>query len=461
MRDIPSALAMVTDDATEAFAAKPGASSRKSWLRRRPHSPPPCYIAQLPEKILFEIFMLHCLPPRWDACSRAPPAPMVLSHVCRQWRLIALSLPILWSWFSPAVWRAYAENPAPILLVQLWLERSRGCPLALNFGPERIFPATRLLFPNIHRWGSFDVILSDDIAKDLVNAPLENAFLLERLDVTTYSLSQELHDEWADCLPRLPNLRRLAWKSSNSPELLLQNAPWSSLTHIELFISLSMKECVSLLGLCTQAMHIGIGVVTSVADDITSVPTMLPRLAYLRVQLHSDAVGALLRHFTLPSLRTLRFNTLYPSTTRQSNGFEDFVLRSSCVLEILHIHDVDLHEDDLVCFLGMPCLQSLREFKVTSKNMTQRTLSRLIYPNAPGVEGIFPHLERLHLEYIRAPDGLLSDMIASRWRPVRDNNLPASLQNVGVVPHSIHSHGRDRSHLKKFAEQGLWVGMKW
>ncbi|KAF8882227.1 hypothetical protein BD779DRAFT_935519 [Infundibulicybe gibba] len=105
----------------------------------------------LPVEILTEIF-LCCL----DASEYITPsrrdAPLLLCQICRHWREVALSTPLLWSSLE-----VYERPPMPSL-VQCWLERSQPYPVSLS-----IFPAapmcgwkTKDIFDhfleNVSRW---------------------------------------------------------------------------------------------------------------------------------------------------------------------------------------------------------------------------------------------------------------------------------------------------------------------
>jgi F-box-like len=56
------------------------------------------HLNNLPPELLGKIF-IHCLPPRvWQPpFPKVREAPMLLCQVCRYWRELALSLPMLWS----------------------------------------------------------------------------------------------------------------------------------------------------------------------------------------------------------------------------------------------------------------------------------------------------------------------------------------------------------------------------
>ncbi|KAJ4485223.1 hypothetical protein J3R30DRAFT_3282930, partial [Lentinula aciculospora] len=93
---------------------------------------------RLPVEILADIF-LHCLP----TINEIPPpcltnqAPLALTSVCREWRLVALNMP--WLWSSPQIRLPPLTNMSSMGLkcqldgIELWLKRSGSTlPLSLS-----------------------------------------------------------------------------------------------------------------------------------------------------------------------------------------------------------------------------------------------------------------------------------------------------------------------------------------
>ncbi|KAF7370895.1 hypothetical protein MSAN_00723400 [Mycena sanguinolenta] len=90
----------------------------------------------IPRDVLLEIFF-HCLPSEHNALIDPTEAPLILGHICRHWRSVAYSAPLLWSSIHiPPL--DYLNTPPHILLelekiVEGWLERSATCPLSVSF----------------------------------------------------------------------------------------------------------------------------------------------------------------------------------------------------------------------------------------------------------------------------------------------------------------------------------------
>ncbi|KAJ6466444.1 hypothetical protein C8R45DRAFT_489205 [Mycena sanguinolenta] len=113
------------------------------------HPIPPVF--RLPVEITSEIF-LHCLPTsyterEWNSANPSEP-PMLLLHVCRIWREIAIGLPALWAKIEFSMDNAHSEKMA-----RTWLKRAKTC----------------LLSVKLHRWPPWDEDeeeTSDDTSSD-------------------------------------------------------------------------------------------------------------------------------------------------------------------------------------------------------------------------------------------------------------------------------------------------------
>ncbi|KAF8213850.1 hypothetical protein K438DRAFT_1802372 [Mycena galopus ATCC 62051] len=92
-------------------------------------------IRRIPQDVLLEIF-LSCLPSEHNAIIDPAEAPLVLGCICRHWRSVAYSTPMLWSSMHiPSL--EYFRMPANMLsglerAVEAWLDRSGTCPLSIS-----------------------------------------------------------------------------------------------------------------------------------------------------------------------------------------------------------------------------------------------------------------------------------------------------------------------------------------
>ncbi|KAJ7464828.1 hypothetical protein B0H11DRAFT_2309234 [Mycena galericulata] len=101
-------------------------------------------IRRAPLEILQEIF-LACLPTTHDALIDPGEAPLLLGCICKHWRSVAYSTPMIWSSIHIPPIKGPGLGPwngeSDVLLgmerklgsfVQAWLDRSRACPLSIS-----------------------------------------------------------------------------------------------------------------------------------------------------------------------------------------------------------------------------------------------------------------------------------------------------------------------------------------
>ncbi|KAF7346527.1 hypothetical protein MSAN_01880800 [Mycena sanguinolenta] len=89
----------------------------------------------IPHDVLLEIFSA-CLPSEHNALIDPAEAPLLLGRICRHWRSVAYSAPMLWSSIHiPSL--DYLNAPPHILrrfetIIQAWFDRAATCPLAVS-----------------------------------------------------------------------------------------------------------------------------------------------------------------------------------------------------------------------------------------------------------------------------------------------------------------------------------------
>ncbi|KAF7327908.1 hypothetical protein MKEN_00370800 [Mycena kentingensis (nom. inval.)] len=89
-------------------------------------------ISSLPYELVYEIFLL-CLPDGDNVPSPHIP-PLLFANICRQWRLLAFSMPRLWSCIDKR-FKGTLPHESSILvdpLLELWLLRARKRQIALS-----------------------------------------------------------------------------------------------------------------------------------------------------------------------------------------------------------------------------------------------------------------------------------------------------------------------------------------
>jgi hypothetical protein len=81
-------------------------------------------VNRLPAELLCLIFSM--VQERW---SKPDPLRLAFTHVCKQWRFVALSCPALWNYVE-------TESPSGCLLANETIQRAKGLPLLVNIETE-------------------------------------------------------------------------------------------------------------------------------------------------------------------------------------------------------------------------------------------------------------------------------------------------------------------------------------
>ena len=332
-------------------------------------------INHLPIEILGDIFLL-CIVASWSTafCEPVQPkrcqAPLSVSQVCRHWREIALSVPLLWCSLAGRD-GAIALHPES---TKVWLARSRNLPLSLHLGP-RFSHETRLpendahiskifniFSKEMHRWRSISLFLNENLARQFiatVDAKPEN---LEELDLYFVGNTADLSVDISSLLRFFSKLRKLSWQGIRIHPMSLLNVPFHQLTHIHIWLDSSGWSVLPCLTKCTNAVEIHWYGVRSA--NLLSVgelpPTPLLQLQSLNLRGSGYLIG-LFSRLTLPSLKFLYIQTY--SATGDHRLLEDFLNRSSCPLQQFILRG-NLDLESAVKYLTIPFLGSIPDIEV-------------------------------------------------------------------------------------------------
>ncbi|KZT09306.1 uncharacterized protein LAESUDRAFT_647525 [Laetiporus sulphureus 93-53] len=285
-------------------------------------------IRRLPNELVAHIFVL--------GAEDDVMLPMVLSHVCRAWRCLALH--------TPALWRRITLDHR----LHLWarrIHRSKTCTLDIELLPPPL-PSNgfnrvpshdarvvqyymQLVDPLIHRWRSFEVRF-DTYAPHLWNAALsacrdtpeaQAPFLQE---LTLVYRGNDDSTEFVLFNGVAPRLRRatlcgirLAWLPS-----LFENLVFLDYTHHGFTRSLeAAAEVLNMLQVSCHLQELRIAFPWR-GDSIARYPTPAPRSVSL-AQLHTLTISVegpdipcalwlVLSRLSLPAVRILRLRSRYP-----------------------------------------------------------------------------------------------------------------------------------------------------
>ncbi|KAJ6486861.1 hypothetical protein C8R45DRAFT_930442 [Mycena sanguinolenta] len=310
-----------------------------------PFGPQKTYpVLSLPPEIVAEIFA-HSLP----SCPDCPPphgtlSPLLLCQICRQWRTIALSTPVLWRAINVELGRGDSEKTlaAELDLLKTWLKRSGDCPLSLSLAhsrniTHRLVPQfLRAIVAHRQRWEHVDILM-----------PFEYMHLIygdmPLLRSLTFGPSNYPHGHarFPDLFHGAPHLKSVILTHNFFKSFMA--LPWARLTRLEADC-LYEHECIEilreapLLVACTFRVCSG----STVLQTEILAHACLRDLALDKVDEHSTPprLCMVLDCLMLPALRSLQIDE--PFVTLEA--LATFIARSHCYLEDLRITGASLPE---------------------------------------------------------------------------------------------------------------------
>jgi len=437
---------------------------------------PPPLINRLPIELLAEIFSLTLLnhAGSWD--TQRPPLfrdfpglsfspglssdPMMLAQVCRYWRCVTFTTPLL----------------------ETWLERSADCPLKISFFEP--FQASKenssgwsqqnmlsteilsLLMTHSHRWKAIDFHFSLGIPLVLANLPAGSLKILESATIlhnpTSALLSQDdlppLDKVW-EAIHASPSFREGHW-GFEYLENRLQNVPWARMTCIEVTMSIdslfeALAFCHNLVDLRFTDSLLVYDTIPRAVDNQSSnrhhprTTIVLPHLRNFSVTI-SQPPDAIFQRLTLPSLISFSIQQYGTSQALHNPAsFHDLLARSQCRLRQYFYDDPSPDgEDNLLKILASPLLSSVVNLSVESA-VTDRFLTLLI---PTGLHPALPNLEKLFIGTCSSSPGALVDMISHRRLKVHGRSL---LRDIEVGNWGYHEV--DLKGFEALAEQEMLI----
>jgi len=434
------------------------------------NSSPRSSIDILPPELLGQIF-LSCI--STEGRPWRDNRSMTLTHVCIRWRALSLSLSDLWS--TIMLTGGCCTSTKLNRYLQMWLERSRGRPLKIflphNAHNSMIYP----IISNIHRCDELIIDLSsDDMALAALHIPFAHATLLHTLAIGTANCRPDILDQVCALACSAPNMRQLSWEDHRYfiPGVLL-NYPWCQLSHIIIAGRLSLEQFY-LLQRSPNLEHIEVGL--DLAPSLaTPSPIKHPKLSSLNVHTHRSDLSAFLDILTLPSLQILHLHSRSkPESPRVHTALENMLARSGCKLEALTL-DFALERDIVAC-ITCPSLRFLREVCLNCcDKIGHATVERLFLPpeSSTGYITILPRLSKLSLSGCLTTDGMLAEMVVSRWRrpafqqdglivqPVRLSFVSINFWRYSEPGRHTQEHDIDNEVFKALIKEGLDIRRLW
>ena len=407
-------------------------SWRRTNLRRKINSL--SSTALLPAEILTEIFWLAC------QLEDGGPAltPLFFGGICKEWREIAWSTPLLWNTISLHVSRK--AHGSQVQLLGDWLLRANSSPLFIKLTSddehESIFCSLRaimdVLVTRSTYWSSLDCLLPPQCHDILKN----NHFpMLTSVSVRPPKGTISTFSEPPNMFLSAPKLLDVDLSGYNFSAMML---PWEQLRRFKTQF-LTVAECWKVLKRSPNLKECHLESVYSpeIFPSPTPLDTFYSELEHLDITLIKGTAISLLDSITLPSL--IHFRIHYSGAAGFTvSAIHSLILRSSCNLQRLYIERQQLHDEDLIpCLESVPSLSHLSlvvagESAGLSKNLVSR-----MHPSRDPGPPLLPKLTWFRYEGpVDCDSHSLVDMLSERWcsQPARNGNaIPVATLNTAEI----------------------------
>ncbi|KAJ7176243.1 hypothetical protein C8R43DRAFT_1118766 [Mycena crocata] len=275
-------------------------------------------VLTLPNEIVSEIFLQTLNSVAASPSSRE--SPLFLGHICHRWRRqISISTPSLWSRINLMVY--IATQDSRLSLLDIWLLRSRNCPISISIivlsdAPKSMLRFMEAILPHSRRFKALELFIPyADLRSIQGEFPLLRTLVIGCSDLDVVGDSDANPITLFDSAPQLDDL------------VLYSNAltnfwfRWDQITRVELRCALVHTALANMLCATTNLEILHIQIVSSVgAATIAALPDIPPlrsihTLAFMNPQPGwGTAVNSqmqLLDQLSLPGLRELHVSEPY------------------------------------------------------------------------------------------------------------------------------------------------------
>ncbi|KAJ7149284.1 hypothetical protein C8R43DRAFT_1068483 [Mycena crocata] len=288
-------------------------------------------ILTLPNEITSEIFV-HFLPV-YPIC---PPlrgffSPIILTHVCHQWREVALSTPALWRGIKlDSKQESAAERKE---LLQAWITRSRALPLSIEvfINGELPLETEAVLVSHRPRWEFVKLRwLKADALPTIFSGSMP---VLRHLDLAFQTIPTTLMDPF--------NFGDLPLLCSVTLDSLFEGVglPWAQLTTLKL-LEVYTFECTPILQQSVSLIHCELALYSTNHDDSRQHDITFPHLQTLICSVQDGIpMSGYIESFIVPALQSLRVTEAMLGST-PIHSISAFISKSGCTLQELHISGI-------------------------------------------------------------------------------------------------------------------------
>lgn len=392
-------------------------------------------IRRLPVEVLSKVFLCGDL-----ASFDESKGPLLFAVVCNRWRSVAISTQALWSSIDFEV----KYLIPPLKIIHLWLARSGSHPL-------------NILWPNPYNG-------HDD------SAARQAVFVALLSHQSRWMAPEQLDELTAVSSGSFPHLRKLKLEAGHSPSTpplrtfetaaSLEDVdirqfsgpcklPWNSIQSYKLN-SANLIDCLFALTRLTNVVHCEM--LCADIEHLSHIRVLQNSVTCLSMQTFVIActtggirfLPEILDFITAPSLRVLQIIDVDKSfsATSPEIPLQAFLLRSSCNLQRLRLHQLVIPDHQVISALRyLPTLTDLEI--VDGWKYSARPNDTAIFTTAffealtlSGDENppMIPSLQRIAFEGAlgAAERGALLDMVDSRWDKVHDG-AASQIEYVWVI----------------------------
>jgi hypothetical protein len=227
-------------------------------------------VLTLPNEIVSEIFT-QFLPgyPRFPPLT-GPHSPTFLTHICRTWREIAVSAPSLWRAISLSFDFDNISFKQQARISNLWLKRSRGCPLSIQIdgaGDGTYTADISELLKSVVRHRTRCQSLKLQVSPSQLRAIEGSMPFLRHLDLVLGVDAMFAMKMTSVALGELPLLRSVALNDIAASRVIL---PWAQLTSL-LLGGVYLRECVPIFRQSSNLLHCKLHLFYSVDDSSVNI----------------------------------------------------------------------------------------------------------------------------------------------------------------------------------------------
>jgi len=444
-------------------------------------------ILRLPSELLQRIFTL-CISSQKFLHPYSTSSPLLLTSVNRLFRERALATPNFWS--SLSIHRNNSGTgfcPHPNL-IRLFLERSATVPLSwsledarpsltvvdANRPPMPVSQIVELYVPHAQRWKHVRIDYGSGWVPNtgLDSLPADSQFsVLETLSIKRGYWLDNHEISILSCMLTSPHLRGISWYSQKPYTTLTM--PWSQLRQFSINHLVPAREALTIISRCDKLEEVEMNILLpSKVDDESPIDLLRHEtLQAFKVEAAGDP-NILFNLITFPSLKRLEITLTQGPRLPPISFFilRQFIDRSSCALEKFSMEEAQLNPDDLLEFLMYisPSLLDL-SFQHERSNagyINDKILRMLTHPDIHGPNYVedpslhvkFEHLMCPRLRHLRlwgvvgAADGVLADMLQSRWLGCRQCRPGQVLDTSFVVLDDDMDQNRHQEDFRRMHE---------